>query len=128
MKRLLRVLTFCGISVLALVIAFKAGRWAENNERGYFYEVRTEKKTPFLEGHIWCRYVTESFGSSLFDSGTSVLTLEYPMRRPITIYKAERIFQESYRYVAEVTINGNRVEWQDGVNQHVLEVRPLQAE
>jgi len=56
------------------------------------------------------------------DPETSVLTVETNYGLPITVYKAKRMFQESWPQVRDVKSEGNQLTWEDGINMYVLTV------
>ncbi len=96
--------------------------------RGYHYELRSEKRVPYAEGTVAIKYVTETMGLPFLDPGTSIVTLERESGGETTIYKARRIFQESYPYVSDVKVNGDEFEWDDGDNRYHLRISSLQKD
>ena len=96
--------------------------------RGYHYELRSEKHVPYAEGTVAIKYVTETMGLPFLDPGTSIITLEQESGGETTIYKARRIFKESYPFVSDVKVNGDEFEWNDGDKQYHLHITSLQKD
>lgn len=53
--------------------------------------------------------------------------MDDPRCGPITLYKAQRGFQESYPMVENVTANDNELTWNDNVYSYKLRIKPLPA-
>jgi hypothetical protein len=112
--------------VVVFAIGGLLGAVVQHLRAGYWYKVLKTQSFPFPEGKVSLSYTAESIGMPFLDPETSVLTVETQYGLPITVYKAQRIFQESYPYVQDVRIESNQVSWQDGLNTNRLTIIPIE--
>ena len=117
--------------LLLIVAGFASGWFMKYVTSGYIYKIRHEKQFQSPAGSIYLRDVTESIGLPFLDPGTCEVTI-LAEDGPITIYKARRVFQESYYDVNDLAIEGDSIRWEDGKNKYTLliekvDVTPLPA-
>lgn len=93
--------------------------------RGYHYQLYEEKEVPFGKGSVLIQYISETVGLPFLDPGTTVVTLKDYPGSEVIIYKARRVFQESYPFVSDVTVNKGLLEWEDGERRYQLNVSAL---
>lgn len=70
----------------------------------------------------------ESIGMPFLETETSILDVRAGIGLPITVYKAKRVFQESYPSVENVSTERNRILWSDGISEYQLTVEPIKRE
>lgn len=118
------------ISTLVLVVTFiaglKVGGFLQHQKTGYFYEIRSVKTHPSPMGTVQLKYATETIGMPFLDPGTSFIVLDDPSGLELTVYKARRVFQESYPYPKDVLVNENRIQWDDGCYTYDLRLAASQ--
>ena len=117
MKRLIIRLA---VGTVLLVIGFVGGRLFQHARTGFHFKVLAEKQYGSDKDPVRWRCVSESVGMPFLDPGTTIV--EYRGR---TIYKAQRIFQESVPVAANIKASDNQVDWDDGEFQFHLTVQAL---
>jgi hypothetical protein len=117
MKRLLIRLA---IGSVLLLFGFVGGRLFQHAKTGFHFKVLAEKQYGSAKDPVHWRCVSESVGMPFLDPGTT--TLEYRGR---TIYKAQRIFQESVPVAANVSVLGQQISWDDGELRFHLSVEEM---
>jgi hypothetical protein len=117
MKRVLISLT---VGVVLLAVGFASGRLFQHAKTGFHFKVLAEKEYGSSRDPVRWQYVSESVGMPFLDPGTT--TLEYRGR---TIYKTQRIFQESVPVAANVSISDQQITWDDGELRFHLTVEEM---
>ncbi len=117
-----RAAIWIALIAAALAVGLKIGEFLQHQKSGYFYEIRNEKDYSTAIGRIVLRNVTESVGMPLLDPGTSTIVFEEPSGLELTVYKARRIFQESYPYVDSIDVRSDRIRWDDGCYVYTLTI------
>jgi hypothetical protein len=115
-----KIIVWTLVVVATFVAGHVSGRMLQHARTGYHYRVRNEKDIPFQSRSLSVRYVTGSVGLPFLDPGTTILALD-----DITIYKARRCFQEGFPVATDVSVNGDEISWNDGVNRYRLHVEPI---
>ncbi|MDA3874742.1 MAG: hypothetical protein PF795_12390 [Kiritimatiellae bacterium] len=107
-------------------VGFQVGKYVH----GHHYEIRNEEEFSFLNGTIYSRYTTDSIGPPILDPGTSEIQFHGAVVRglPITIYKANRGFQESTPFVNDLKVRGDEVSWDDGLYSYRLHINEATEE
>jgi hypothetical protein len=117
MKRLVFRLT---AGTMLLVVGFVGGRLYQHAKTGFHFKVLAEKEYGTPKDPVRLRYVSESVGMPFLDPGTS--TIEYRGR---TLYKAQRIFQESVPVAANISVSDKQIDWDDGEYQFHLTMEEM---
>jgi hypothetical protein len=110
--------------MFALVGAFSfllgsAIEYCRNTHR----KVHSSKSFPFDGGEIHLTYFTEWNGLPFLDTNSSSLSISgTTFGDAVTIYEAQRIFQENYPQVNDVRIDGHTISWTDGRASFALSV------
>ena len=115
-----RALPFSMVAVVLLAAAFQGGRFFQNASNGYHYSIREEKDYDSPMGPVYWSYVTESVGLPFLDPGTTVI--QFGDR---TIYKARRVFQESYPFAENIKTSDHAIAWEDGEYRFNLTVTTM---
>ncbi len=110
--------------IAVCIFSFAAGWFIHSMRWGYHYKIHSEKAVSSENGIVTLRHTTESIGFSPLDTGYSVISVEPESGGEITLYKAKRIFQESYPHVKEVRAEGHAITWDDGENSYKLLMMP----
>jgi len=121
-KRIILALAF----LVVFLTGITGGRVYQHLKTGYHHKVLKTESFPFPNGELTLSYTAESIGMPFLDPETSVLTITTKCGLPITVYKAQRIFQESYPHVRDVFTEANRIEWTDGISTYQLTVEPIE--
>jgi hypothetical protein len=108
------------VGVILLVGTFVVGALFQHARTGFHLKILAEKQYGTPADPVCWRYVSESVGMPFLDPGTT--TLEYRGR---TIYKAQRIFQASVPVVANVSVSGQQIAWDDGELRFHLTVEEM---
>jgi hypothetical protein len=91
-------------------------------------KVHSSKSFPFDDGEILLTYFTEWAGLPFLDTNSSSLTISgTSFGHAVTIYEAQRIFQEDYPQVNDMKIDGHTISWTDGRASFVLEISGHEA-
>ncbi|MCA9217123.1 MAG: hypothetical protein KDB27_28840 [Planctomycetales bacterium] len=104
--------------------AFALGRYVQHIKTGYHYKVIRQESYETSVGTIRCECVSESVGLPFLDPSTSKIVLEDDSGLELTLYKAQRVFQESYPYFEDIVVGDGEIEWDDGCFAYTLELRP----
>jgi hypothetical protein len=115
-----RFLIYSTVGVALVLAGFFAGRLYQHLKSGYHFEIRDEKTYQSSLGKIEWSYVTESVGMPFLDSGTTIINFQGR-----TIFKAQRIFQESYPYAENIQVTNGSIVWDDGELKYHLTVDSL---
>ena len=118
-----RALIRTTVVLAVFFIGYGVGGYIQHQKTGYFYEIRDETAYTSSFGPVKMRYVTETVGMPFLDPGTSTIVLEDPSGLELTIYKARRVFQESYPYIKDVIVNDNEIRWDDGCYAYALNIQ-----
>ena len=124
-KRIILALVF----VLVFFLGGIAGRVYQHLKTGYHHKILKTESFPFPDGEVKLSYTSESIGMPFFlDPERSVLTVttKHGFGLPITVYKAKRMFQESFPHVQDVSTETNRISWNDGLNVYRLTIEPIE--
>jgi len=105
--------------------SFIAGRMYEHITKGYYYTVNQRQSVPFLHGKLELLNANESVGSPFLTPETSIIQLSPLHGLQITLYKAQRIFQENSPHVTSITTELNTISWTDNINNYRLAVDPI---
>ena len=108
------------VVVVFLAIAFMAGRWFERMRNGYHFEVLEEKRIESTTGPIYWRNVSEYVGFPVLVTNSTLIEIDGRL-----IYKAQRIFQESYPVADHLKVNNGRIEWDDREYSYSLKLQKL---
>jgi hypothetical protein len=108
------------VGVILLVSAFVAGALFQHARNGFFFKVLAEKQYGASADPVRWRCVSESVGMPFLDPGTT--TIEYRGR---TIYKAQRIFQESVPVAGNIKVSDKQIDWDDGELRFHLTVEEM---
>ena len=111
---------------VALVAAFYAGRRVEHYLNGHSYQVHDAQSYNAGAGSIHLRHVTDTQGPPFLDTGSSVISLQNEEGTEVTLYQSRRVFQESWPWVAHLQINGDHLQWQDGMYQYSLQIQRME--
>lgn len=106
------------VSLTLLMLGFMGGLIFQHYRTGYHYKVKETKEYHSPNGPVQWSYVTESVGSPFLDPGTTILEVDGR-----TIYKAERVFQESSPYARNIIIDEDEIKWDDGDYQYNLTIK-----
>ena len=117
---IIRIVSFLLVFVLGII----GGRVYQHLKTGYHYEILQTESFPFTEGTVTLNHTSESVGMPFLEPETSVLTLTAKYGLPITIYKAERMFQEAIPFVKSISIEANTCSWDDGIYVYKLTIEP----
>jgi hypothetical protein len=117
MKRALIRLAF---GAVLLVVGFIGGRVFQHANTGFHFKVLAEKQYGSPTDPVRWRCVSESVGMPFLDPGTTVI--EYRGR---TIYKAQRIFQESVPVAENIQASDKHIDWDDGELRFHLTVEEM---
>jgi hypothetical protein len=112
-----RVVLHLIIGIALMMIGFVGGSFYQDAKVGYHFKVIEKKTYESAVGTIQWIHGTESIGRGFLDPDTTMIILG-----DRTIYKAKRDFQESSPFVQDVKINGNSIEWTDGISHFHLTV------
>ena len=110
------------IGIGLLVIGFVAGAFYQDGKTGYHFEVIEQKEYASSMGTILWVHATESIGRAFLDPGITMIVCG-----DRTIYKAQREFQESSPFADKVKVNGNVIEWEDGVSRFHLTITEIES-
>jgi hypothetical protein len=108
------------VGVILLVSVFVAGALFQYARNGFFFAVLAEKQYGASADPIRWRLVNESVGMPFVDLGTTII--EYRGR---TIYKAQRIFQESFPVAENIKVTDKQIDWDDGELRFHLTVEEM---
>jgi hypothetical protein len=114
MKRALKI-TAIGVSLV--VVGFFAGRIFQHLKSGYHFKILDEKEIPSSLGTIEWKCVAESVGMPFMDPGTTIINFQGR-----TIFKAQRIFQESFPYARNIQATNGSIDWDDGELKYHLTI------
>lgn len=106
--------------LVILIIGFAGGRFFQQAKSGYHYEVRDAREYESPSGTVRWSYVTESAGTPLLDSGTTIIEVDGR-----TIYKAGRGFQESSPFAKNINVSQDMISWDDGDFRYDLRLRRM---
>lgn len=106
-----------GVIIVVFALGHATGRILQHVSNGYHYEIIDEASVPFGSRELVLIHATESTGWPILEPETIIVTLD-----GVTIYKATRVFQESYPFVDKVEVNGDEIVWTDRVNEYRLRV------
>ena len=120
MKRTLIQVT---IALVLLAVGFAGGRLYQHARSGYHFKILKEQEFQSPGGPIHWSCFSESIGFSFLDPGTTMI--EYRGR---TIYKAQRVFQESIPFAQNITASDNFIAWDDGELSFRLTVDDLKKQ
>lgn len=110
------------VVILIFVLGFITGKLMERFVHGYRYKVLEVKEVEAPFGVVSVEYVAESFGLALLNTETSIITLKSKYNSPVTIYKAQRVFQENDPHVYELSVTNNTIFWNDGKYDYSLNI------
>jgi hypothetical protein len=114
------------VLIVVLIAGFFAGRSYQHLKAGVFFKVIDEREIPIGPGELLrLQHAFKSVGMPFLDPETSILSLESNHAGRVTLYEAERGFQESYPYVKDVAVVGNELTWSDGRNAYRLTIDSL---
>jgi hypothetical protein len=105
------------IGIALLLIGFVGGSFYQDARVGYHFNVIEEKTYEAPMGMIRWVHGMESIGTPFLDPDTTMITVDDRV-----IYKAKREFQESSPFVKDVKVNGNVIEWKDGISRFQLTI------
>jgi hypothetical protein len=108
------------LGVILLVSSFLAGALFQYAKNGFFFKVIAEKQYGASADPVRWRCVSESVGMPFLDTGTTII--EYRGR---TIYKAQRIFQESTPVAGNIKVSDKQIDWDDGELRFHLTVEEM---
>lgn len=108
-------------SLITFVMGCFMGSAFQHAKTGWHYQIRASKVIPTDLGPVQWSYVTESIGLPFMDPGTTVV--EWNGR---TVYKAKRVFQESYPFADNVRSSKNAIEWDDGKHSYHLTIKEME--
>ena len=109
------------IGIGLLVIGFVVGAFYQDAKAGYHLKVIEQKEYASSAGTIRWIHATESIGRAALDPGTTMIVCG-----DRTIYKAQREFQESSPFADKLKVNGNVIEWEDGVSRFHLTITEIE--
>ncbi|CAA6697681.1 Unannotated [Lentimonas sp. CC19] len=110
-------------ALLLALISFLIGRSSVNKE----YVIDEIK---MRNGTLSHKRIIESktLIPSPFKLDASVIEYRPLNSLPVQIYKTHRQFQESYPVARNIREEGNRIVWEDGMNQYKLEIASIPEE
>ena len=112
------------IGLIILTVGFFTGGAIQHMRTGRYFDVRDSKNHESSLGVIEWSYVTDSIGIPFLDPGTTIIEFDDRI-----VYKADRIFQESYPVARNLEVsNGNIIQWDDGEYLFRLKVDKLPKE
>jgi hypothetical protein len=123
-KRAILVLCF----LVVIILAFVAGRIFQQTAHGHYFDVLNEESIEFRHGDLILTHAFEAEGVPFLAPETSIITFFPMIGLPVTLYKAQRGFQEASPHVANVTVDSNTLLWTDRINNYRLEVTPIKSE
>jgi len=92
-----------------LLAGFVGGRLFQHAKTGFHFKILAEKQYGSSKDPVRWQSVSESVGVPFLDSGTTII--EYRNR---TLYKAQRVFQESAPAAANISVSDRQIDWDDG--------------
>ena len=118
--------------ILAVLGAFLAGAVLGGIAVGFLVYLRTayhstvtsEKRLALNGMEILSRDGVEYVGWGFMEPNGSSLILTAEGGLPITLYKSQRIFQESYPLIDQVAVVDGRLVWNDGLYRYGLTIEP----
>jgi len=122
-KPIILVFVFVAVFLLGGIV----GRGYQHLKTGYHHKILETELYPFSDGFVTLSHTQESIGMPLLNPETSVLTVTTNYGSPITIYKAQRTFQESTPHVQNISTEKNQIIWNDGINTYQLTVEPIEV-
>ena len=115
-----RVLIHLIVGVVLLAVGFAGGRLFQHAETGFHFKILEEKEYGSFMDPVRWRHVSESVGMPFLDPSKTIL--EYRGR---TIYKAQRIFQESVPVAGNISVSDQQITWDDGELRFHLTVEEM---
>ena len=110
------------IGIGLLVIGFVVGAFYQDAMAGYHFKVIEQKEYASSVGAIRWIHATESIGSAFLNPDTTMIVCG-----DRKIYKAQREFQESSPFADKIKVNGNVIEWEDGVSRFHLTISEMET-
>jgi|SaaInlStandDraft_1057018.scaffolds.fasta_scaffold25310_5 hypothetical protein len=108
--------------VLLLPCFFIAGAFFTWAYFGYKFEILKQSSIQTPYGKVNLNTVSEIVGFPFLHPEKYQIEFEH---YNIIVYKAERVFQETYPVVKEVSFSDNAIHWNDGLNNYELKIQPL---
>lgn len=121
-KVIIRILAFATIFIAGLMI----GAFLQHQITGYVYDIQNEKTYSSPNGTVSLEYAIETVGNPFLDPGTSTIVLREPSGLKIILYKARRVFQETYPYTEKLVVTDNQIRWDDGWHLYTLQLETSQ--
>jgi len=109
--------------LLLVVSGVLVGRWYQHITSGFHCEPIAEKKYEFFTDFVRWRASFESIGLPALNTETTVI--EFGGR---IVYKATRLFQESFPYADHVEVKGRSICWDDGEFRFNLAVEEIEKQ
>ncbi len=104
-----RVLIRLAVGAVLLGVGFVGGRLFQHAKTGFHFKVLAEKQYGVSTDPVSWRCVSESVGIPFLDPETTIINY-----RGRTIYKAQRMFQESVPVAQNIQVSGKQIDWDDG--------------
>ena len=120
-------LIYFGVTAVLFAIGVAFGFIACKLNLGYYYKELHSKSYPFGEGDVKLKHAMEYVGAGILEPETSIIELNPAIGLTITIYKAQRGFQESSPHVSDLIVERSSIRWDDGINAFDLTVTPIQS-
>lgn len=114
------------VLVSVATIAFFAGRGFQHTKSGYYFMLMDEQEFPYApDASIRLQHAIKNVGLPFMTPESSILTLEESSGGKITLYEAQRVFQESYPCIENVAVKGDDIAWSDGRYRYRLTITTL---
>ena len=111
---------YLAVGIVLLIVGFAAGRIYQYCANGYDCRVIDQEEYASALGPIQLSHVFETVGWRVLATETTIISLGNR-----TVYKAERVFQESDPYVRDIKTSGNSIAWDDGRFRFHLTMEPM---
>lgn len=109
-------------AILGAVIIFFAGMAIERWSRGRWYEVHDQKEYSAASGKVVLKHITDTQGFPFLDPGDSAVSFKDESGLETKLYQSKRTFQENYQWVDEIKVDGDAIEWSDGIYHFSLKM------
>jgi hypothetical protein len=113
----MKCVSMWAIGVGLSVVGFIAGCLFQDARGGYHFKIIEENAFQSSVDTVRWIHATEAIGMPVLDGGTTMIVCG-----DRTVYKAKREFQEDSPFAKNVKVNGNVIEWDDGVSHFQLTI------
>ena len=115
-----RRLILLAVSGAMLLLGFAAGAFLQNVKNGYHYRLLEEKEYSSALGPVKWSCFIESVGVPFLETEKTMISVGN-----LTVYKAQRDFQEANPHARNVEVSGNSIAWEDGDYRYHLTMEAM---